>query len=208
MYSGYSAAGIFYRKNLILDGADAFITLSANYGAVSFLKTLALVQVSSPTTTISYSFPSTAWGQKLWIQLRTFAGDYENESLFRPVQITLDGSGNIFEFLSGIYQLLSVAVGDGGSAVINFTWVLNSQSVPVAHFVATRVSGPTSPGPTSVVPASGRIQAVTISGLSTGTYVFALTAVSTLGTIFACGSVTVTIPAAPTTTATLTYIED
>ena len=208
LYWGYSASGIAFRRSLIFNACDFFFTLDVLFGAASFKKGLAAALVTSPTTTISASIPSTAWSQQIWVQLREFANDYENETIFRPQQITLDGSGNPVEFLSGTFLLLGVTVGDSGSATINFTWVLSSQSAPVAHFVAARVSGPTSPSPTSIVPSSARMQALSLSGLSTGTYVFAVTAVSALGTVFVCGSVTVTIPAVPTTTATLTYIED
>jgi len=162
----------------------------------------------SGANTLTFSAPVAWWGRDdIWIQIRTFQGDFENESIYRPVNLALDNTGSIVKILAGTGSLLRVVLNPGGSAKIEFNWTRAFNCAPLTGFAAVQTAGPTTIALVSGPVSSTRIQTLTINGMSPGTYTFTIQARINARAL-ALFSVNVVIPPVPTSTISLSYQED
>jgi hypothetical protein len=201
LYGGLGGPeNIQYRQNKIFDGRHLPLNpIDSN--------DTSLATVVSPTNQFVVALPAAWWGHDdIWLQVRTFEADYENETIYRPRNLSLDGSGNTVAIVSGTSLILGVDVGLSGTATIRFVWTPDLNCAALTAFAAVWLSGPTVLGTLTQGVAGSRNQAFELTGLAVGTYSFRLEARS--GAVaLVLGVVNVVIPAVPSTTATLTAVE-
>lgn len=171
---------IVYRRNLILDGVDQLVSCGVTLplGASSVPKTPAVAQVASPTDELSYAIPAALHGRVVWAQVRTFAGDVENESIYRPRRIVLDGDGDLDDRILGAARVTELVALDGGGVLVRFTYDAARDGAQPTQFALVRTAGPTSPasGTTPFV-SGGRRYEISIPSLQhAGSYTFKLRA--------------------------------
>jgi len=201
LYGGLGGPeNIQYRPNKIYDGRRLPMQPSSSNDA-------SLATVVSPTNQFVVALPVAWYGRSdIWLQVRTFAGDYENETIYRPRNLSLNGSGNLVGIVSGTAVILGVDVGVSGSASIRFAWTPDLNCATLTAFAAVWLSGPTVLGTLAQSMAGSRHQEFALTGLAVGTYSFRLEARA--GSVaMVLGVVNVVIPAVPSTTATLTAVE-
>lgn len=184
LYVGAGEVSINYRRNRILDGADSLLVITGvtNLGAASFPKSQAVGKVTSPTAAINYTLPAGLLNTEVWGQVRTFANDYENETVFRPRRLTTDGSGNPVGQILGRAKLIEAHVRDSGGMRLRFNWIPNRDGVQPATFsVVKTAGGGTVPTVTVSAVTGQREYSISVPSLSDGvTYTFALHAANGL----------------------------
>lgn len=163
---------------------------------------------ASPTAVVTFTSPVT-WHSRddIWLQLRTYAADIENESLTGARRLSLNSSGTSVTVFTGSGRVLGVDAVAGGGASIRFTWSTARDSVNPLLFAAVRTAGPTSPATVTQASTASRLQRIALSGLSVGTYTFRIEARNGSLTPVVIGTATVVVVAAPTTTASATLVE-
>jgi hypothetical protein len=196
---GSDPTAIAYRANKIFD--PQCLPLNP-----SFNNDVSLATVNSPTAVATFTAPAAWFGQTVWLNVRTFGGDLENEQIAGARRLDLDGSGNAKVIFAGTGYLLGVDPVDSGGAVVRFIWKQDSNSVGADHFAAVRLTGPTSPADFVVTPSSARIARLRLTSLSVGTYTFRIEVRRSGSTSITLGTATVIIPAVPSTTATISLV--
>lgn len=171
---------IRYRRDLVLDANNFVVALCAthDFGAASFPKSLAVDQVDQPDAELAYTIPATLYGRVVWAQVRTFKDDVENETLYRPRRIVLDGSGGDASEILGTARVIEILALDAGGVRVRFVYEPSRDGAQPVQFSLNRTAGPTSPSP-GVTPfvANQRQYDLTIAGLQhAGAYTFKLTA--------------------------------
>lgn len=152
LYLGVGSADAISYRNLRAWPVGGTFTAGAGskIGGTNTQKTARVASVSSPTTTITYAIPSTYWGQTVYLQVRTFASDCENETILNPQAVTLDGSGNSVNAILGTALLLAQTKLDGGQVRLRFRYVPAVSGIQPTQFRAHRTAGPTSPADATV----------------------------------------------------------
>jgi hypothetical protein len=104
----------------------------------------------------------------LVVDVRTFVGDYENESLYRQVVTATDGSGNQTNKILGTANILSADKRDGGGVLVRFTYSASISGLQPTQFALVQTSGPGSL-PDAVVDALDWSNSIEIDGLTNAT---------------------------------------
>lgn len=172
---------IAYRRNTILDGADSLVPYLdevLDLGAASVPKTLAVAQVEEPVDELPYTIPAELFDRVVWAQVRTFQDHVENESIYRPRRIVLDGSGDVENRILGSAAVVQKLALDGGGLRVDFVWTSVRDGTQPIQFALVRTAGPTSPSTATVLAVAGqRNYSITITGLqNAGAYTFRLDA--------------------------------
>lgn len=144
-----SADAINYRRNRILDGADGLIANldgETDLGATSFAKCQAVAQIEQPDTELEYSLPADLLDVDVWAQVRTFRDDWENESLYRPKQITVDSGGDGADGIVGVARIISLEKRDGGGLRVLFVYEASRDGLQPETFTIEKTSGAGSVG--------------------------------------------------------------
>ena len=142
---------IVFRRPRFFNG-QAWFPLSDAWtgGGEFFLHDSIVAQVNCPATEIEYTLPATYADGVFWMQLRTFEGGIELESLFRPQRVAVDdqqtGSGSI----DGTAIITGVEKRDGGGVRIRFMWFPAVTGISPENFQLSVASGPTSPADVSI----------------------------------------------------------
>ena len=203
VYAGLGSADLIrYRPNVIFQPR----VMPVN---PVFSNDVSLATVTSPTNTINFTAPA-AWSGRsdIWIQVRTWGNGWENESIYQPLNVGIDGGGALVQFIAGTYTRQATTYGDAPSAILNFLWNNQANCVQATAFKAVYVSCPTNFGTVTAAAVSGRAQNLVIPGaLAAGTYHYTLTAVNGSVTLL-IDTFSFTILAAPTVTGSATYVED
>lgn len=200
LYAGLgSPAAIRYRVNQIF--ARHLLNLSP-------LPSNDVALGTGPTSPLAVTFPSSWFGRNdIWLQLRTFANDFENDSIYRPVNISLDSNGNTSVILSGSVTVIDVTPKANGQADVQFVWTPAQGSVTPDGFQTVVVSGPNAPSQGLWTLQNQRVQKDTLTGLVVGTYSFRMDAVS--GSVaVTVATFAVTISQVPTSTVSLSIVGD
>lgn len=202
LYGGMgSPASIPYRPQKILDPRHLPINPTT-------VNDVSLATVASPGAALTCNLPPAWWNRSdIWLQVRTFSGDLENETLFEPRNVSLDASGNLIATIDGAFRLLPAAPVSGGSTWIRFMWVSALSCAAPLSLALVCVSGPTSISTIVVPPAGRRLQEIPVSGLVPGTYVFRLEARSGSVVNVLKSSISLVVSAAPSSTASLVVTE-
>lgn len=146
--------------------------------AVTFLHDAAVTIVVSPTAEITYSLPAEYHGTTFWAQLRTHSAGIENETVYRPQRITVDGSGDVSSTIDGSALILAQEKRDGGGLRLRFLYLPAVTGVAPETFTLSRTAGPTTPADgTATYQASVLEYSIDLSSLQDGgSYTFALKA--------------------------------
>lgn len=173
-------SSILFRRNRILFGGAhlVFLGTDVQLGGASIPKTPAVAQVTSPTAEINYSIPEYLEGKVVWAQIRTFKDDVENESIYRPRRIVLDGDGELDDRILGTAYVTELIALDGGGLTVKFIYSASRDGAQPVQFVLSRTAGPTSPSPATTPFVAGQRQfELTIASLQdAGAYTFTLSA--------------------------------
>lgn len=170
---------IEFRRNRILNSTDNLVAGVAGVfglGADSVPKSPRLESVTSPTGEISYQIP-VEWQEKtVWVQLRTFAEDFENETIYRPRRIVLDGDGDDATPVLSTATVLALEKRDGGGLLVRFAYNQTRDSATPNQFVLTKATGAGSISPGVVAFADEqRIYEIEVTGLANAVaYTFTL----------------------------------
>lgn len=170
---------IEYRRNRILNSADNLIAgVSGVYalGATSVPKSPRLESVTSPTGEISHTIPAEWEDRTVWVQLRTFAEDYENETIYRPRRLVLDGDGTDATPVLATATVIALEKRDGGGLLVRFAYNQTRDSATPNQFVLTKATGTGSISPGVVAfAAEQRIYEIEVTGLTNAVaYTFTL----------------------------------
>lgn len=133
---------LFRRQRLavpFLQGPESTI------GGTNVQKTARVGSCSDPTAQIAYTLPGKLANKVVWLQVRTFLSDVENESNYRPARIELNGSLAAPGSIDGTAELLNQEQRDGGVVRIRFRWIPATTGTQPTQFTAIRTAGPTSP---------------------------------------------------------------
>ena len=177
---------IEYRRCRILDGADTVLAGVDGVfalGADSVPKSPRLTSVVQPTAEVIYPIPAEWADQAVWVQLRTYAQDYENETIYRPRKIVLDSGGEDVTPVLATATVISLSKRDGGGLLVQFAYNASRDSATPTEFVLTKITGAgaITPGTVAYV-AEQRIYEVAVVGLTDAVaYTFTLSAETASG---------------------------
>lgn len=179
--AGSSAAAINYRRNRIIDGAEGLIANldgQTDLGAASFPKSQAVAQVASPVTELSYELPAELLEAEVWCQVRTFAGDYENDTIYRPRRLTTDPGGDPVLEILGVALIVDTQKRDGGGLRVLFAYTPSRDGLQPETFSVVQVTGPGTIAIGQVTAVDGqRDYTIDVEGLTDGgAYTFDLVA--------------------------------
>jgi len=143
---GPAAADIRYRRFKCEQPSALWYVVSDDQtldpGAAEVPKCLAVAQVSSPTNEITYTISAELLDQALACQVRTFADDRENESIYRPRVIVTDSGGDDAGSILGVVTVDRSEKRDGGTVRIYFTYRAVRSGTAVQQFRVVQTAGP------------------------------------------------------------------
>lgn len=204
------AVDIRYRR-LKPVGSVPWFPVSAkliDIGADSIPRTLRVAHTLSPTGELTYTLPPELIGVPIACQVRTFANDLENETIFLPVLIGSDGGGEQSDLILGTAEILPAEKLDAGGVLIRWNYYPDANGVQPTDFALVQTSGP---GllPDTLVTALVGYNAARIDGLTdAAAYAWRLEARNG-ATVADLGSVTFTADGTgPAGTITLTVVPD
>jgi hypothetical protein len=128
---------------------------------------VSVATVNSPTTRLSYTLPAALLNTQLSCQVRTFAGDYENETIYRPRIVSVDGGGTPNDSILGTAVVISIEKRDNGGVLVTFAYTASANGLQPDTFALLKTSG----GGTvadSTIPATDRVQSIETDGLADG----------------------------------------
>ena len=131
------------RKRSLNGGGDllAYPRQEYDLGAASVPKTPRIASAESPDAELSLTIPA-AWHDKaVWLQLRTFADDLENETLYRPRRLLLTTEGDLDEIVSGTATLLSTQKRDAGGLLVKFRYNPSREGLQPTQFLLRQLTG-------------------------------------------------------------------
>jgi hypothetical protein len=198
LYAGTPAGvDIRYRRNKpVCPGAlwwPVSTTETIDPGAASVDKTQRVASVTSPTDSIAYTLPAELLGVNVACQVRTYQDDYENETIYRPVIVGVDGGGDPADAILGTAVVITQEKRDSGGLRVQFAYTASRDGLQPTEFALVKTSGSGTVADV-VITASGRSNTIIVTGLTDGvTYGFRLEARN--------GSVTASL-------ATLTFTAD
>lgn len=170
---------IEYRRGRTLDGCDSLLAHTRgqfDLGAASVPKTTRIAAVESPTTAFALPIPEAWHDRAVWLQVRTFADDRENETIYRPQRLRIDDSGEIVEEVRGLAVLLATEKRDAGGLLVRFQFTAAASAVEPEQFLLRQTGGPGSVDDGTVPYLTGqRLYEIEVHDLQDGTaYTFAL----------------------------------
>ena len=146
-------------------------------GAASIPTCAAVGQVKSPTTEIDYAVPAELLGTDVWCQVRTHKSDIENESIYRPRQITIAEDGTNGTLILGTARINTIEKRDAGGVRIRWLWSKSRDGAQPTQFVVSKVSGSGTIQSVVVAVTTERQYEAILTGLTDGvSYVFKLSA--------------------------------
>lgn len=134
-----------YRRNRVMSPNANWFCVSTTLidpGAASVQKCLAVAQVTSPTTDLNYTLPADLQNGPLALDVRTFVGDYENESIYRQALTATDGGGDLTGEILGTANILGADKRDGGGVRVRFTYSASLSGLQPTQFALVQTSGP------------------------------------------------------------------
>lgn len=201
----YVAAGdptdIIYRPNRVYDPRHLKLQPVTE-------RDMSVATVNSPDEEFSYTLPAELIGVDISCQVRTFANDYENETIYRARTLASDGGGDEVSEIRGSGQIVSTVKLDGGGRRIRFIYRASIEGVQPESFALVKTAG--SGTIADVVQSAGaRADAIDVTGLTDGQeYTFRLEARATGVSALNLDTVTFTADGSgPTGTITLTARE-
>lgn len=181
--------------------------VESTYGRTSLAKTARVAAVDDPVAAVDYPLPEALANQVVYLQVRTFRDDVENETNLRPARIELDGDLESAETIDGTATLLATEIRTGGIVRIRFAWHAARTGLVPTSFTAIRTAGPTSPANASV-PATPFVRLVEIDTPAlddSGPYTYKIRAASgattkdvLTGIVFTADATGPAAPTAPT----------
>lgn len=157
---------ILYRRQRL--GAGKFLQgPESTIGDTNVNKTARVASVANPTAAIPYTLPGSLASKTVYAQVRTYKDDCENETIFRPVRIELDGSLADITGIHGTAVLLDYEKRSGGIVRLRFLWIPARTGIQPTLFRALRTAGPTSPADATVPAVTrGRLYEIDTPALS------------------------------------------
>lgn len=134
---------IVFRKRRLLNGLSWFPLLSWTGGGEFFLHDSIVAQVTCPTEEITYSLPATYDDVTFWVQVRTFEGGLENQSIYRSQRVTVDADQNGSSTIDGTAIITGVIKLDDGGLRVQWLWLPAVTGIQPTTFVIRQTSGPT-----------------------------------------------------------------
>jgi len=113
-------------------------------GGTNINKTARIDSVASPTKQFSVDTTALA-NTTVEFQVRTFKDDVENESNFRPLTLSFDGSGADVTSIRGSAVFLAAEIRAGGVVRLRFRYTPARSGLQPTSFTAIRTAGPSSP---------------------------------------------------------------
>jgi hypothetical protein len=172
---------IVQRRNRSLDAAGALLAHRRgefDLGAASLPKSPRVAFTTSPAIELEFDIPPAWHGKAVWLQLRPFADDLENETLYRPRRLLLGDDGERLDPIRGSARLVRTEKRDGGGLLVEFTFTAARDGTPPVAFLLRKTTGPgtIAMGAVDALP-GGRRYAVEVAGLvHGGAYTFELLA--------------------------------
>lgn len=150
-------------------------TATIDPGADSVDKTQRVATVDSPDDQMTYTLPAALLGVPVACQVRTFQDHYENETIYRPVIVGVDGDGDQADTILGTVAVLRVAKLDDGGMLVAFAYTPSPSGLQPAEFAVVKTAGSGTVADV-VADANGlRVQEIQVDGLTNGVdYVFDL----------------------------------
>lgn len=134
---------------------------------------LAVASVDSPTAELVYSLPPELIGVQLSCQVRTFADDYENETIYRPVVTGSDGGGDQSDTIQGTGLVLTVEKLDGGGMLVTFAYTASASGLQPTSFALVKTSGAGTVADVVIDATGDRVDQIQVDALTDGvTYEF------------------------------------
>lgn len=100
------------------------------------------VSVATTTTPpLEYTLPDDLVGEDVWYQVRTYAADYENDTLYRPRQLSTDEDGDGDDRVYGTATVVGLEKRDEGGLRITFAWRPARDGVQPETFTVVKTSG-------------------------------------------------------------------
>ena len=130
---------------------------------------LSVATVNSPDTELTYNLPAELIGVPIAVQVRTFADDYENETIYRPWATGSDGSGEQSDTIQGTATILSPVKQDAGGMSVAFWYYSSRFGIQPTQFALVQTSGPGSLADVVIDVAAGPANVITIDGLTDAT---------------------------------------
>lgn len=138
------AEKIVFRKRRFLNGQVWFpLTTNWNGGQEYFLHDSIVAQVDCPASEITYTLPASYDDVTFWLQLRTFESGLENQSIYRPQRVTVDGDQNGSSTIDGTAIITGVIKLDDGGMRLQWLWLPAVTGIQPTTFVIRQTSGPT-----------------------------------------------------------------
>jgi hypothetical protein len=125
---------------------------------------LAVATCLEPDTELSYVLPPELIGVPISCQVRTFADDYENDTIYRPRTVSSDDDGEDNTAILGTAVVVSVTKLDGGGMRLQFTYTVSRNGRMPDYFSVVKASGPGTV-PITQVDYFDRDYSVDVSGL-------------------------------------------
>ncbi|MEK9810819.1 MAG: hypothetical protein VW362_10250 [Candidatus Nanopelagicales bacterium] len=138
----------------------------------------AVAVVKSPTTQISVALDATYTSVTFWCQIRTHQDSIENETIWRPIRVSVDGSQDDSKSIDGAAIVTATEKLDGGGLRLRFLYLPATTGTQPTSFVLTPTSGPTTPADATITYVTGQLDYSTdITGLTdAGAYTWNLNA--------------------------------
>lgn len=111
---------------------------------IDMTRDVSVATVKSPTTSLSYVLPAALIGPLIvvWCQVRTHAGDYENDTIYRPRRLTTDGGGNEDNEILGTANVIETQKRDDGGMRLLFTYTPSRDGLQPDTFSLVKITGP------------------------------------------------------------------
>jgi len=94
------------------------------------------------TPPLEYTLPAELVGQDVWYQVRTFANDYENDTIYRPRQLLTDEGGDGEDRIVGTAKVVGLEKRDGGGLRVLFAYTMSRDGLQPETFSVVKVTGP------------------------------------------------------------------
>jgi hypothetical protein len=129
---------------------------------------LAVATCESPDAELVYELPAELLDTQIACQVRTYADDYENETIYRPWQTETDGDGNETGTIDGTVVIQSIQKRDDGGLLVEFIYTASRYGLQPDQFALVQTSGPGSLADAVVSASVEQVQSIEISGLTDG----------------------------------------
>lgn len=135
---------IIHRRNRLLDGAgDVLAHVRGEYdlGADSVPKSPRVAFTESPSAEITLTVPADWYSKAVWVQVRPFADNYENETIYRPQRLLIDSEGNPETPVLGTATILAKEKRDAGGLRLRFAYKPSRDGATPTGFILRKATG-------------------------------------------------------------------